>query len=130
MSLVLGILTKQVHLRIAETDVFAAVAGGMALREPAGDLSLCLAIGSAFADTALDPQTVAIGEVGLGGEVRRVPGIERRLAEAARMGFATAMVPPGMWRTPAGMKLVPVADVRASFDAAWPKRPYMAVSGG
>jgi DNA repair protein RadA/Sms len=69
------------------------VPGGLKVNEPAGDLGLALAMASSFMDVPLDPDTVFLGEVGLNGEIRRVPQVERRLGEAARHGFKTAVIP-------------------------------------
>jgi DNA repair protein RadA/Sms len=74
--------------------VYTATVGGMRVVEPAADLAVALAVASAAGDLLLPPHTVAIGEVGLAGEVRQVTGLRRRLAEAARLGFRHALVPP------------------------------------
>ena len=73
--------------------MFVNVAGGIRLEEPAADLGLALALASSFRDLPLAPDLVAIGEVGLGGELRPVSQIERRLEEAMRLGFRTAVIP-------------------------------------
>jgi DNA repair protein RadA/Sms len=75
--------------------VYAATVGGVRLTEPAVDLAIALALASGAADLSVPGAVVAIGEVGLAGEVRRVPGVARRLAEAERMGFRRAVVPAG-----------------------------------
>ena len=119
LSVLTGVLSTRADLGLGDKDVFVAAAGGLTLREPAADLAVCLALLSAARDIPLDPGTVAIGEVGLGGEVRSVPSIERRLSEAARMGFTTALVPrrfePGRSDR---MRLANVPDILAAFDAA------------
>ena len=104
LALLLGILAKSADLKLGADDVFVSAAGGIAVREPAADLALCLAIYSAKHDLALPPRTVAIGEVGLGGEIRRVSNIERRLSEALRLGFASAFAPRGT-EGPRGLRL-------------------------
>jgi DNA repair protein RadA/Sms len=81
------------------------------LRDPSADLAACLAISSAQLSNALDPSVVSFGEVGLGGEIRRVPGTERRLREALRLGFARAVVPRGS-PVIAGLEICEVATVR------------------
>lgn len=63
----------------------------------------------------MDPSVVAFGEIGLGGEVRRVPGSERRLAEAYRLGFRTALVPRGVDRYPKGMQIIEIGELRDAF---------------
>jgi Subunit ChlI of Mg-chelatase len=82
-------------LSIGRRDVFAATVGGVRLTEPSVDLAVGLAVASAIADLSVPPDLVAIGEVGLAGEIRRVSGIPRRIAEAERMGFRRAIVPAG-----------------------------------
>jgi DNA repair protein RadA/Sms len=75
------------------SDVFVKVAGGFRIAEPAVDLALALAVASSYHDVPLDARTVVVGEVGLGGEVRRVGQIARRVHEAAKLGFNHAVVP-------------------------------------
>ncbi len=89
--------------RPRKRDIYSATVGGVKLSEPAADLAIALALASAASDTPLPKNLVAIGEVGLAGEVRRVTGVQRRLAEAHRLGFTHALVPsdPGV---SAGMK--------------------------
>lgn len=117
MALILGVLSKDEDLSIGLRDAFVAAAGGLAVREPASDLAVCLALISAAQNAAVHPSTVAIGEVGLGGEVRRVPAIDRRLAEAARLGFTRAIVPRGVERAPAGIELCVATDVRSAITS-------------
>lgn len=117
LSMLSGVLDKA-GVRLGKRDLFTSAAGGLAVREPAADLALCLAIESAVSDVAVDARTVALGEVGLGGEIRRVPGTERRLAEAARLGFCRAIVPAGADVTSATMQIVRVARLRDAFAAA------------
>ena len=99
---------------------------GQRLVEPAGDLALMVAVASGARNLPLPPGLVAIGEVGLAGEIRRVTGIQRRLAEAERMGFTRALVPPEPGPVPAGIRAVEVGDVAAALDAA--RRPAPVVS--
>jgi DNA repair protein RadA/Sms len=93
LAVVIAVLEKRAGLSLAGADVFVNVAGGIRLEEPAADLGLALALASSFRDRPLRPDLVAIGEVGLGGELRPVPQLERRLAEARRLGFRAAVVP-------------------------------------
>jgi DNA repair protein RadA/Sms len=116
LALLLGVLFKQ-EVITGKRDVFVSTAGGLAVREPGSDLPVCLALYSAASDRALDDRVVAVGEVGLGGEVRRVPGIERRLREAARLGFSTAIVPRGEWNAPPSLDIVCAAHIGAALAA-------------
>jgi DNA repair protein RadA/Sms len=93
LSLLLAVLEKRMGYALHHTDVYVAVAGGMKVVEPAIDLGILLAIASSFCNKAIDPDTVILGEVGLGGEVRSVPRIESRIKEAATMGFKTCILP-------------------------------------
>jgi DNA repair protein RadA/Sms len=95
VAMVLAVLHRRARLPLHLQEVFAATVGGVRVPEPGVDLAIALAVASAAADVALAPGTVAIGEIGLAGELRPVPGIGRRLAEAARLGFSTAYVPMG-----------------------------------
>ena len=93
MQMLLAVLTRRLHVHFGAADVFASAAGGVRLTEPAADLAVCLALLSAVTDKALPGDLVAIGEVGLAGEIRQVGHLERRLTEAARLGFRRAIVP-------------------------------------
>jgi DNA repair protein RadA/Sms len=88
LALLLAVLDKRAGLSFAQLDAFVNVVGGMQLREPAGDLAVAAALASSVYDRALPSDSLFIGEVGLGGEVRTVSQVERRIAEAANMGFA------------------------------------------
>jgi DNA repair protein RadA/Sms len=85
------------------------------IAEPAADLALALAIASAAKDRALPEGMVALGEVGLSGEIRRVGGAGRRLAEAARQGYKVALVPADAGAAPRGMRLIEVPDLGTAF---------------
>ncbi len=93
VQLLVAVLQKRVGLALGGQDVYANVVGGMRIGEPAADLAVALAIASSFHDRPVDPDLVAIGEIGLSGELRSVGQIERRLAEAHRLGFTKAVVP-------------------------------------
>jgi len=92
--------------------------GGVKMSEPAGDLAVALAVASARNDRPLRPGVVAIGEVGLAGEVRRVEGVGRRLTEAARLGFTLALVPPDSGPVPPGVHSIEVSHVREAIQYA------------
>lgn len=93
LSLLLAVLERRAGLKFGEMDVFLNVVGGVRLVEPAADLALVAALASSVADRPAPPDSVFIGEVGLGGELRGVGQLERRLGEAARLGFQRAFVP-------------------------------------
>jgi DNA repair protein RadA/Sms len=108
LALLLAVLEKRAGIPLAQLDVFLNVVGGLRLAEPGGDLAVAAALASAVYDRPAPGDAVFIGELGLGGEVRPVGQVERRLAEAARMGFRTAYLSPrGLPRTlPAGLAVV------------------------
>jgi DNA repair protein RadA/Sms len=93
VAMIMAVLEKRAELRLAADDVFVNIAGGVRVAEPAVDLAIALAIASAHMNRPLPPGTLAVGELGLGGEVRSVPQLENRLREAARLGVGHAIVP-------------------------------------
>jgi len=93
LALLLAVLEKRVGFQLHNRDVFVSVAGGFRVTEPAIDLGVIFAIASSLTNRKIDPETVIIGEVGLGGEIRSVPRLQERLKEAANMGFKKAFVP-------------------------------------
>ena len=117
VAMVLAVLERRGRVRLGADDVFSATVGGVRVTEPAADLALALAVASAARDAPIPPATVVLGEVGLSGEVRRVGGVGRRLAEAARLGFTAALVPPDPGPLPAGMRVTEVADLGAALRA-------------
>jgi DNA repair protein RadA/Sms len=123
LGMVLAVLQRRSAFKLHDRDVFAATVGGLRVVEPAADLGVALAVASAMTEVPIAPDLVAIGEVGLTGEVRRVGAVPRRLAEAARLGFRFALVPPGCGPAatgpmPAGMRVVEVDHVRTALDWA------------
>ena len=92
LALLLAVLDKRAGLSFAQLDVFVNVVGGLRLQEPTGDLAVAASLASSVYDRSLPDDAIFLGEVGLGGEVRPVSQTERRLAEAAKMGFTTAYV--------------------------------------
>jgi DNA repair protein RadA/Sms len=95
VGMMLAVLQRRARLEIGRRDVFAASVGGVRLTEPSVDLAVGLAVASAMADISVPADLVAFGEVGLAGEIRRVTGVQRRMAEAERMGFRRAIIPAG-----------------------------------
>jgi DNA repair protein RadA/Sms len=119
--MILAVLERRGRVKLTGSDVYTATVGGMRVVEPAADLAIALAVASATDDLLLPPQTVAIGEVGLAGEVRQVTGLRRRLAEAARLGFRHALVPPDHIRerdtaVPTGIRLHVVPDLGGALS--------------
>ena len=121
LTLLLAVLKQHANLAVGKADVFASVAGGVRVSDPGVDLAVALAIASACERVPIAPGTVAVGEVGLGGEVRQVGRAGRRLAEAARLGFTRALAPPS---TPSvrGIDVVGVADLDEALVAALGRR--------
>lgn len=112
VAMILAVLERRAGVRLHDAEVYAATVGGVRVAEPAADLALAMAITSARRDVALPANLVVLGEIGLAGEVRRVAGVDRRLAEAARLGFSAALVPPGCGgNPPAEMTVREVGDV-------------------
>ena len=90
LALLLAVLERRARLKTSDLDVFLNVVGGLKLSEPAADLAVVAAVASAIKDVVLDRDAVFVGEVGLGGEVRPVSQLDRRLSEAGRLGFSRA----------------------------------------
>ncbi|HZQ58898.1 MAG TPA: DNA repair protein RadA [Acidimicrobiales bacterium] len=117
VALLLAVLERRVGVRLGRGDVFVSVAGGARLTEPAADLGIALAVVSAATAHPVAPGTVAVAEVGLGGELRAVPHLHWRLAEAARLGFRRALVAPGP-PVPADLETVTAATLAAALRSA------------
>jgi DNA repair protein RadA/Sms len=117
LLLIAAVLTKRVGLRLGGQDIIVNVTGGLRIAEPAADLGIALAVASSFRDTSVDSQLVVVGEVGLSGELRTVPQLERRVAEAARMGFERCLVPKagGKLKKPKNIELIPVSTLREAI---------------
>ena len=121
LSLLLAVLDARCGVDTAALDVFAATAGGLAATEPGVDVALALAVASAVLGFAVPATTVALGEVGLAGELRAVGGLSRRVREAARLGATTVLVPAGGEAVEvAGVALVPCRSLREALAAAQP----------
>jgi len=93
LLLVAAVLTRRVGVKLSSQDIMVNVTGGLRVGEPAADLGIALAIASSYRDVAVDPQLVVVGEVGLSGELRGVSQLDRRVSEAARLGFKRCLVP-------------------------------------
>ena len=117
---ILAVLEKRVGIPLSKLDAYVASAGGLGVEEPAADLGIAIAIVASFRDRIVDPRTVLIGEVGLGGQVRLVSQMELRLKEAAKLGFKKAIIPKGQTLPEVGLEVVPVARVLDAIIAALP----------
>lgn len=115
LALLLAVLEKRAGIPFGQLDVFLNVVGGLRLAETAGDLAVAAALASSVYDRAVPADAIFVGELGLGGEVRPVAQVERRLAEAARMGFTAAyLAPRAVPRTvPAGIRVIETEDVKS-----------------
>lgn len=120
LALLLAVLARRGGIDVLGMDVYLNVTGGMRIGEPAADLAVVLALASSRLDLPLPAGAVAIGEVGLGGEVRRVGRLDARVQEAARLGFTRALVPRGSRELRAPCEGVPVEDVAEAV--AWLRR--------
>ena len=117
VPMVLAVLQARAGERTNDKDAYVATVGGMKIQEPATDLAVALATWSSLHERPLPPKTVVIGEVGLAGEVRRVPNLDRRLSEAARLGYRLAIVPPGKAETSGGMRVHQAATLSEAIAA-------------
>lgn len=120
LAMVLAVLQRRVGARLADQDVYVSTVGGARVVEPSADLALALATASSRENIALPRGLVAVGEVGLAGEIRPVTGTTRRLAEAARLGFVRAVVPAGSVEAgtaPAGMEILEAGDLAEAVRA-------------
>jgi DNA repair protein RadA/Sms len=118
LAVLLGVLECRAGTSLAGLEVFTSAAGGIRAVEPATDLPVLLAVASAVSGRPLPADLVSFGEVGLAGEIRQVVGHDRRLAEAARLGFGRALVPASTGVGPDGMVLVRVGSVAEALAAA------------
>jgi len=117
LAMLLAVLERYSGLHIAGCDVFVSVAGGVRINEPAGDLAVALAVASALLGKPISANTVVVGEIGLGGEMRGIGRLEQRLTEAARLGYRRAIVPrsaPGI----DGIESVKVHNLASALSAA------------
>jgi DNA repair protein RadA/Sms len=115
LLLVAAVLSKRVGLKLGSQDIMVNVTGGLKIDEPAADLGIALAVASSFRDCPIDPGLVVVGEVGLSGELRSVTQLERRVNEAARLGFKRCIVPrtgDGTPARPQGLEVIVAGDLR------------------
>ncbi|MFN4280552.1 DNA repair protein RadA [Thermosynechococcus sp.] len=115
---ILAVLEKRLGVPLSKLDAYVASAGGLNVAEPAADLGVAVAVVASFRDRWVQPQTVIIGEVGLGGQVRAVSQLELRLREALKLGFRRAIVPESQGGGIAGLEIYPVRRVTDAIVAA------------
>ncbi|HIK54219.1 MAG TPA: DNA repair protein RadA [Synechococcales cyanobacterium M55_K2018_004] len=116
---ILAVLEKRVGIPLSKLDAYVASSGGLNVAEPAADLGVAIAVAASFRDRIVDPETVLIGEVGLGGQVRPVAQMELRLREAAKLGFKRAIVPASQAEYPGvNLEMTPVTRVVDAIAAA------------
>lgn len=115
VNLLVAMLERRTKLKLGEQDIYINIVGGMKITEPAADLAVCMAIGSAAKGLQLKSNAVVFGEVGLSGEVRHVPYIEKRLAEAKKMGFDCA-IGPNQKSEERSKLLKSVPDIRTALN--------------
>jgi len=112
LNLLIAVMERRTKLNLSDKDIYINVVGGLKLNDQAADLAICMAIASAAAGRRMDDETVVFGEVGLGGEVRSVPGVDKRVAEAKKLGFTKAIAPK---IHSANTFIKPVADLRTAL---------------
>jgi len=117
---ILAVLEKRVGIPLSKLDAYVASAGGLGVEEPAADLGIAIAVVASFRDRVVDPRTVIIGEIGLGGQIRLVSQLELRLKEAAKLGFQRAVIPKGQALPPMDLEIIPVARLLDAIVAALP----------
>jgi DNA repair protein RadA/Sms len=131
LLLVIAVLTKRAGLRLGNQDILVNAAGGLKIEEPGADLSIALSIASSFYDSAVKPSLLAVGEIGLSGELRTVTQLERRVQEGARMGFKYCLMPRlGIKSLPQvhGIELLPCSTLKEAIFKGLIRQPRRAKS--
>ena len=119
INLLMAVLEKRLGLPLSECDAYVNVAGGMKMNEPAMDLAIVLAIASSLHNIPIDDHVIAMGEVGLSGEVRAINYVEQRVNEAIKMGFSTIILPKvsmSKLTKKSGINLIGVSNVKEAID--------------
>ena len=123
LLLITAVLTKREGLSLYNQDVVVNVTGGFRITEPAADLGVAIAITSSLRNTPVFPKIVVVGEIGLTGEVRKVPQMERRLDEVERLGFSNCVAPRGLRQISSGsVNVVSVTNVSDALSACFPNQ--------
>jgi len=120
LLLLVAVLSKRVGMRLFDQDVYVNVVGGLRIREPAADLSVALAIASSLRDVPVAPDMAIVGEVGLSGELRAIGQVEKRLNEAAKLGFKRCLLPRSVRRVgaPDGIEVIRARSLREAMEVA------------
>jgi len=135
LSMLLAVLGRRCGVHLRKHEVYTATVGGARLHDPAADLAIAIAVASAATDDSSFQRLVAIGEIGLAGEVRRVASVHQRIAEAARLGFTHAIVPSDLGpaaerqRPPSSITVLDVPDVGSALRVLGLKKAPVAVDG-
>ncbi len=117
MALIIAVLEKHAKLRLSTQDIYVNVAGGMRLNEPAIDLSIAIAVASSCMDFIVPADTVAIGEIGLTGEIRSVTAIDKRITEAEKLGFKKIIIPQGNAKNiSSSIEIIPVTNINQALN--------------
>lgn len=123
LILIAAVLSRRAGIPLANQDILVNVTGGLTVNEPAADLGIALAIASSFRNSPVDPKLVAVGEIGLSGELRSVPQLERRLAEAARLGFERCLAPRASLSATRDIQIMAAENLREAFRLVLPRGP-------
>jgi DNA repair protein RadA/Sms len=118
LLLIIAVLTKRAGVRLGNQDILVNVAGGLSIEEPGADLSTALSIASSFYDSGVKPGMVAVGEIGLSGELRTAAQLGRRISEASRLGFKYCMIPKSGMKSLMpnnGIELIPVSTLKEAI---------------
>ncbi len=119
MALIIAVLEKHAKLKLSTQDIYVNVAGGMRLSEPAIDLSIAMAVASSCMDFIVPTDTVAIGEIGLTGEIRSVTAMDKRITEAEKLGFKKIIIPAGNAKniSSSAIDIIPVKNINQALNA-------------
>lgn len=117
MAMLLAVMQKQLGLNFSNHDAYLSVVGGLKITEPGADVAVCAALTSSIRDTTIADDMIAVGEVGLAGELRSAGGVERRLVEAARLGFKRAVVPASDRDVEAPLQVIGAATLREALTS-------------
>ncbi|MCX7927676.1 MAG: DNA repair protein RadA [Candidatus Omnitrophica bacterium] len=124
LTLLVAVLEKRIGLALETTDIFVNIAGGIKVQDPAADLGVSLAVASAFRDMPVIQTLVAVGEVGLAGEIRSCSQIETRIKEAEKLGFKQCIIPATVAKglRTSGIEIIPVKSLKEAIDTALENR--------